>query len=83
MGNLFWLYWAECARTAPQAQEDRTMLPTPPATAELVAATLLTGANGAELHLMSSDGRLTRLPADKATAEALALTLWSALEAKH
>jgi len=59
------------------------MPPTLPATAEVVAATLLTGAHGAELHLMSSDGRLMRLPADSATAQALALSLWSALEAKH
>jgi hypothetical protein len=59
------------------------MLPMPHTTAQVVAASLLTGAHGAELHLMSSDGRLTRLPADNATAQALALSLWSALEAKH
>jgi hypothetical protein len=59
------------------------MLPMTHQTAEVVSASLLTGANGAELHLMSSDGRLTRLPADAATAQALALSLWRALEAKH
>jgi len=59
------------------------MLPMPQKTAEVVAASLLTGATGSELHLMSSDGRLMRLRADTATAQALALSLWSALEAKH
>jgi hypothetical protein len=59
------------------------MLPMPQRTAEVVSASLLTGATGSELHLMSSDGRLTRLTADTVTAQALALSLWRALEAKH
>ncbi len=59
------------------------MMTLPQQTAEVVSASLITGAFGAELHLMSSDGRLTRLPADTATAQALALSLWRALEARH
>ena len=50
---------------------------TPP---ELIAASLLTSAEGAEVHLVSRDGRRFRLPADEETARSLVLTLWRALD---
>jgi hypothetical protein len=57
------------------------MTPGPRATAaELVAASLLTSAQGAEVHLVSADGRLLRVPADEETARALALNIWRALD---
>ncbi len=46
---------------------------------ELIAASLLTSAEGAEVHLISRDGHRFRLPADEETARSLALTLWRAL----
>lgn len=59
------------------------MTPIPQATAELVAASLLTSPAGAELHLISSDGRRLRVAADAVTAQTLALTLWRALDRRH
>jgi hypothetical protein len=57
------------------------MTPAPRATqATLVAASLLTSAEGAEVHLVATDGRLLRLPADEETARALALNIWRALD---
>lgn len=52
----------------------------PEASPELVAASLLTSAEGAELHLVAKDGQRLRLAADEATARALAVTLWQALD---
>ncbi|WP_270937505.1 hypothetical protein [Falsiroseomonas oryzae] len=52
----------------------------PPAPADLIAASLLTSDEGAELHLIARDGSRLRLAADEATARALALNLWQALE---
>ncbi len=50
--------------------------------AEMVAA-LLTGDDGGELQLVRRDGQRLRLSADAATARALALTLWRALDEKE
>ena len=47
---------------------------------QLVAASLLTSADGAELHLIARDGQRLRLPADEASARGLALALWRALD---
>ncbi len=47
---------------------------------ELVAASLLTSPSGAELELVARDGQRLRLATDEATARALALTLWQALD---
>lgn len=54
----------------------------PPATipAELIAASLLTSAQGAEVHLVSRDGRRFRVPTDEETARSLVLSLWKALD---
>ena len=55
-----------------------TKRPPQPAT-DLVAASLLTSEQGAELHLVSRDGRLLRLKADENTARDAAVMLWQAL----
>ena len=47
---------------------------------ELVAASLLTSATGAELELVSRDGQRLRLAADEVTARAIAISLWRALD---
>ena len=47
---------------------------------ELIAASLLTSAEGAEVHLVSAEGQRFRLPADEDTARSLVLTLWRALD---
>lgn len=47
---------------------------------ELVAASLLTSASGAELQLVARDGQRLRLAADEATAREIALSLWRALD---
>jgi hypothetical protein len=52
----------------------------PTKTAELIAASLLTSDSGAELQLIARDGQRLRLPADEATARAIALSLWRALD---
>ena len=52
----------------------------PSATADLIAAALLTSATGAELHLFTQDGRRLRLATDAPTAWLLAGALWPALE---
>jgi hypothetical protein len=52
----------------------------PGAGPELVAASLLTSAAGAELQLVSRDGQRVRLAADEATAREIAITLWRALD---
>lgn len=62
------------------------MLPPPAATAmpdapaDLVAASLLTSAAGAELHLVARDGQRLRLRADEPTAREIAAALWRALD---
>jgi hypothetical protein len=59
------------------------MTPAPRATpvpTELVAASLLTSAEGAEVHLIATDGRRLRLPADEETARALVVNIWRALD---
>jgi hypothetical protein len=48
--------------------------------ADLVAASLLTSATGAEVQLISNDGRRFRVPADEETAKSLVLSLWKALD---
>lgn len=48
---------------------------------ELVAASLITHDDDAEVQLVARDGRRLRVATDAATARALALTLWSALDA--
>ena len=48
--------------------------------ADLVAASLLTSASGAEVHIVARDGRRMRLAADEETARALAMSLWRAIE---
>ncbi len=48
--------------------------------AEVVAASLLTSAAGAEVHLVGRDGQLMRLNADETTARRVALLLWRALD---
>lgn len=58
-----------------------TPTPTAPAaTPDLVAAPLITSAAGAELHLVTRDGRRLRLATDEPTARLLADALWPALE---
>jgi hypothetical protein len=52
----------------------------PAATPELVAASLLTSAEGAEVHLVARDGQRLRVAADEPTARALAEALWRALD---
>lgn len=52
-----------------------------PRAADVIAASLLTSATGAELQLVSRDGQRLRLAADERTARALALGLWRAMEA--
>ena len=52
----------------------------PAAAAELVAASLLTSPSGSELHLVARDGQRLRIGADEATARALAVALWQALD---
>ncbi len=47
---------------------------------DFVAASLLTSAEGAEIHLMARDGRLLRLPTDEANARQLIIGLWQALD---
>ena len=47
---------------------------------QLVAASLLTSADGAELHLIARDGQRLCLAADEANARALAIALWQALD---
>lgn len=62
------------------------MTPTPAApaaTPDLVAASLLTSAAGAELHLVTRDGRRLRLATDEPTARLLADALWPALERRR
>ncbi len=54
--------------------------PTADARSELIAASLLTSAAGAELHLVARDGQRLRLAADEETARALAIGLWRALD---
>lgn len=54
--------------------------PPPAIPAELVAASLLTSAQGAEVHLVSRDGRRFRVPTDEETARSLVLSLWRALD---
>jgi hypothetical protein len=49
-------------------------------TPDVVAATLLTSEQGAEIHLMAKDGRLLRLPTDEANARQLIIGLWQALD---
>ena len=46
---------------------------------DLVAASLLTSASGAELHLVARDGHRLRVATDEATARMLAQALWRAL----
>jgi hypothetical protein len=53
------------------------MLPTPP---DLVAASLLTSATGAELHLVVRGGRRLRVATDEETGQLLAHALWRVLE---
>jgi hypothetical protein len=52
----------------------------PQIAAELIAASLLTSASGAEVQLVARDGQRLRVPADEETARAIALNLWRALE---
>lgn len=47
---------------------------------DLVAASLLTSAEGAEVQLVARDGRRLRVPADEETARNLVLSLWQALD---
>ncbi|MGK7861992.1 hypothetical protein [Falsiroseomonas sp. E2-1-a4] len=47
---------------------------------DFVAASLLTSAEGAEIHLVARDGRLLRLPTDEANARQLIIGLWQALD---
>ncbi|MGG5809027.1 hypothetical protein [Falsiroseomonas sp. CW058] len=55
--------------------------PTPPALPEeLIAASLLTSAQGSEVQLIATDGRRFRVPADEETARSLVLSLWRALD---
>ena len=49
---------------------------------EVVAASLLTSATGAELHLVGRDGRRLRVATDEETGRLLAQALWRALESK-
>ncbi|MBU8545870.1 MULTISPECIES: hypothetical protein [Roseomonadaceae] len=49
-------------------------------TPDVIAATLLTSEQGAEIHLMAKDGRLLRLPTDEANARQLIIGLWQALD---
>jgi hypothetical protein len=49
---------------------------------DLVAASLLTSASGAELHLVARDGRRLRVATDAETGRLLAQALWRALEAE-
>ncbi|HZF74729.1 MAG TPA: hypothetical protein VE033_02705 [Acetobacteraceae bacterium] len=62
-------------QTATQTATKRTSRPA----TDLVAASLLTSEKGAELHLVSRDGRLLRLQADESTARDAAVMLWQAL----
>mgnify|MGYP000367031525 CR=1 FL=1 len=52
----------------------------PAAPLDLVAASLLTCASGAELHLVARDGLRLRLVADEPTAREIATALWRALD---
>lgn len=52
----------------------------PPRAPDFVAASLLTCADGAEIHLVARDGRLLRLPTDEANARQLIIGLWQALD---
>jgi hypothetical protein len=54
--------------------------PGPFAATELVAASLITSATGAELQLVARDGRRLRLPTDETAAREAALALWRALD---
>ena len=56
------------------------MTPTMPTPPDLVAASLLTSAAGAELHLMVRDGRRLRVATDEETGRLLAQALWRVLE---
>ena len=47
---------------------------------ELVAASLLTSDEGAEVHLIARDGRLLKISADEETARSVAISLWKALD---
>ncbi|NKE45757.1 hypothetical protein HB662_13280 [Roseomonas frigidaquae] len=47
---------------------------------DFVAASLLTSAEGAEIHLVARDGRLLRLPTDEANARQIIIGLWQALD---
>jgi hypothetical protein len=52
----------------------------PTSAADLVAASLLTSASGAEVHIVARDGQRLRVAADEETARALAVSLWRAIE---
>jgi hypothetical protein len=52
----------------------------PTAPLDLVSASLLTCASGAELHLVARDGQRLRLVADEPTAREIATALWRALD---
>ncbi|NKC30333.1 hypothetical protein [Falsiroseomonas selenitidurans] len=52
----------------------------PPRAPDLVAASLLTSDDGAEIHLIARNGQLLRLPTDEATARQLVIGLWRALD---
>jgi hypothetical protein len=56
------------------------MMPTLSAPPDLVAASLLTSAAGAELHLVVRGGRRLRVATDEETGRLLAHALWRALE---
>jgi hypothetical protein len=56
------------------------MMPTMAPPPDLVAASLLTSATGAELHLVGGDGRRLRIATDEETGRLLAHALWRALE---
>lgn len=57
-----------------------TANPWPKPAPELVAASLLTSDLGAEVHLISRDGRLLKISADEETARSVAISLWQALD---
>lgn len=48
---------------------------------DCVAASLITAPGRAEVQLIARDGQRLRVETDEATATALAVTMWKALEA--